>query len=820
MPVKGVRAAVDFVARRLLHAWVRSTVLPEDPRALGLREDLPLCFVTESRSWSNLLVIEEQCARLGLRSPLHRLRLGAFERAHAIYCLEPRRPWLFWRASGAPRSAMLDGMLAALREHPDVDVQLLPVSIFWGRAPARERHWLKVLFADTWGIAGRTRKLFTILVHGRNTLVHFSEPLSLRALTSADHGGDAQGAVHAELARRLTEQRAATLGPDMSHRRTLVRALLSDPRVEAAIQREAQEHRLTPEAARARARGYLNEIAAASTGATIQLMYRLLSWFWNRFYDGIEVANADDLQRLARDHTLVYVPCHRSHVDYLLLSYVIYSRGLALPSIAAGDNLNLPLVGPLLRRGGAFFIRRSFRGNRLYASVMFEYLHALASRGAPVKYFVEGGRSRTGRSLKAKPGMLAMTVRSYLREPGRPFVLVPVYIGYEKLIEVRSYRRELQGQRKRRETLIGTLRSLLGLRGRFGRVYVNFAEPIHLGQALDELAPQWRSYAGDEDERPSWLRPLVTALGVRIMTSVGEATVVNPINLIALVLLATPRQALGEAELGEQIELYRKLLHGGLYGARVSIAPSSAQQSIDYAARLGMLRAREHALGTIRFFGQEHAVLMTYYRNNVLHLFALPSMIACCFVNVRVMSREKVTRLVSLAYPFVFEELFLPWPPEEVGEAIEATIERLLDAGLLSRRRSDLLRRPGPGSAQAQQLVLLARVVQPLLERYYMILAVLQRQSEQRLAREALEERCVLLTQRLAILYELETPDFYDRSLFNNFIDMLIDHGYVVVDEAQRLTLKEPLREVDEDVRLLLSNQVRHAILGLARMRP
>jgi glycerol-3-phosphate O-acyltransferase len=819
-PVNKFREVADFAARRVLYAWIRTTVLPGSKQALGLNSEAPVCFVTESRSWSNLLVIQEECARLALPSPLRSLQVRSFNTSRSVYCLEPRNRWLFWRDSGPRRSAMLGSVLAALRENPHLDVQMLSVSIFWGRAPAREKHWLKVLFADTWGIAGRTRKFFTILVHGRNTLVNFSEPLSLRSLMIEHADGDVVlDTVHNELAKRLSEQRAATLGPDMSHRRTLVKGLLSDRHVEAAIEQEAEQHGLTLEAARARARRYLYEIVAASTGITIQLLYRMLSYFWNRFYDGIDVSNVDDIQRLARDHTLIYVPCHRSHIDYLLLGYVIYSHGLALPSIAAGKNLDLPLIGSLLRGGGAFFIRRSFRGNRLYSTVLFEYLHALTSRGAAVKYFVEGGRSRTGRSLKAKPGMLAMTVRSYLREPSKPFVFVPVYIGYEKLIEGRSYLSELQGQRKKRETLSGMLRSVVNLRGKFGRVYVNFAKPIFLSQTLDALAPEWRDQIYDDASRPPWLRPVISALGTLVMTRVGTATAVNPINLIALVLLATPRQALGDAELCEQIDLYTSLLRGGIYGDRVCAPQLSAVESIAYAEQMGMLRSREHPLGTIRYFGDERAVLMTYYRNNVLHLFALPSMIACCFVNVRVMSREKVIKLVSLAYPFVYEELFLPWQESDVAAAIEATIEQLLEIGLLTARKQSMLRRPGPGSARAQQLVLLARVVQPLLERYYMILAVLQRQSAERPAREALEERCFLLTQRLAILYELETPDFYDRSLFNNFLDMLIRHGYVAVDEKQRLTLEEPLREVDEDVRLLLSNQVRHTILGVARAR-
>ena len=141
----------------------------------------------------------------------------------------------------------------------------------------------------------------------------------------------------------------------------------------------------------------------------------LLSWFWNKIYDGVKIHNIEGVQQIAPGHEVIYVPCHRSHIDYLLLSYLLFRNGLTRPHIAAGINLNMPVIGSLLRRGGAFFMRRTFKGNPLYTSVFNEYMHTLFTKGFPVEYFVEGGRSRTGRMLQPKTGMLAITVRSFLR---------------------------------------------------------------------------------------------------------------------------------------------------------------------------------------------------------------------------------------------------------------------------------------------------------------------------------------------------------------------------------------------------------------------
>ena len=152
------------------------------------------------------------------------------------------------------------------------------------------------------------------------------------------------------------------------------------------------------------------------------------------------------------------MPCHRSHVDYLLLSYVIYFENLAIPYIAAGNNLNVPIIGRILRGGGAFFIRRSFKNNPLYASVMRAYIQQLMAQGTPLEYFIEGGRSRTGRMLKPKLGMLDMSIEGYMKTQARPLAFVPVYIGYEKLLEGKSYLGELYGEQKQGESLFGGAR--------------------------------------------------------------------------------------------------------------------------------------------------------------------------------------------------------------------------------------------------------------------------------------------------------------------------------------------------------------------------
>ena len=198
------------------------------------------------------------------------------------------------------------------------------------------------------------------------------------------------------------------------------------------------------------AQDYVAEIAANYSHIFVAFMAKGLSWFWTRLYDGVELHHVEQLQKVIDGNEVIYVPCHRSHIDYLLLSYVIYYKGYAIPHIAAGINLNMAGIGRFLRKGGAFFMRRSFKGNALYTMVFMKYLGLMMARGHSIEYFIEGGRSRTGRLLQPKTGMLSMTLRSYLRDPRRPIVFLPVYFGYERLVEGKTYVARCSASRRRR----------------------------------------------------------------------------------------------------------------------------------------------------------------------------------------------------------------------------------------------------------------------------------------------------------------------------------------------------------------------------------
>lgn len=798
--------------RAPLSAWARPHVLPEDLRNRYAQRERPICYVLSEFAVADLVVLERVCAAYGLTQPLQALKPPL--PSQSVLFLE--RAAGFWGERTDYRiSDSMRRLVAAAADDPTLDVDLVPVTVLWGRAPDRKDSWLRILLSENWERVGRFRRLLSLLVNGRNLFVQFGEPLSLR--NAVNEGPDKARAVRRvtrSLRLMLARQRGATIGPDLSHRRTMATQVLRAAAVRRAMADEMQSKKISRRAALQLAQGYVAEIAANYSHIFVAFMAKGLSWFWTRLYDGVELHHVEQLQKIIDGNEVVYVPCHRSHIDYLLLSYVIYYKGYAIPHIAAGINLNMAGAGRFLRKGGAFFMRRSFKGNTLYTMVFMKYLGLMMARGHSIEYFIEGGRSRTGRLLQPKTGMLSMTLRSYLRDPRRPVVFLPVYFGYERLVEGKTYVGEMLGKPKEKESLSGMLRTVpAALRKRFGKVHVSFGEAIHLDEVLQRHDPDNRR-AVEKIERPPWLSAAVDELATRIMTNINSAACVAPMNLIALALLATPKQSMLEGDLARQFELYASLLRQAPYSPLVWITGTDGASIVRHGERMGVIQRLKHPLGDVMQMTEENSVLMTYFRNNVLHLMALPSLIACCFLNNRTMRTEDIQRLMWRVYPYVRDELFLRWSEAEIGAAVLEILDDLANHGLLESVESGAQwRRPPTGSAEAVQLSLLAQVTVQIIERYYLVIAVLLKSGSGRISQDALESQCQLMAQRMSLLYELNSPEFFDKTLFKNFIDLLRSRNVLGVNAEGRLTYTDMLPAVVDDAQLVLHEQIRNSVL-------
>ena len=814
-----IRRLLFSIVRRVLYFWVRSETINQSAFTLKLDRSKPVFYVLQRASLSDLAVLDEECSKAGLPRPVNQVAVGENLEPAAFIFLNPGASW-FGRRTRVEPPAPLVRLVGALEHNAVENVQIIPVSVFWGQSPDRETSAWKLLFADSWAVTGRLRKLLSIIMLGRKTRVQFSAPIQLSELVAQNKGHERTlRMLHRMLRVHFRNQKTAVIGPDLSHRRNLVKGLVHAPQVRQAIKDEAEREGISLEKAEAKALRYGNEIASDYAYTAVRFLEVVLSWFWNKIYDGIRVNHIEQVQDAVQGHEVIYVPCHRSHIDYLLLSYLLFRNGLTPPHIAAGINLNMPVIGSLLRRGGAFFMRRSFKGNPLYTSVFNEYLHTLFSRGFPVEYFVEGGRSRTGRMLQPKTGMLAITLRSYLRSSRLPILFVPVYIGYERVLEGRTYLGELRGAQKKKESIFDIFKVIGALKQRFGQVWVNFGEPLVLDDFLDREQPGWKQQNLAPDYRPEWLNETTNRLATRVAQGLNDAAAINPVNLVALAMLSTTRQALDDRSLARILDLYQRLLRMVPYSAHVTLPEGDGDSLVAYVKSLGLLAEQKDALGNILYLDEQNAVLMTYYRNNVMHIFALPALLASFFQSSSRISREQILRFTQALYPYLRAELFIRWEVEQLEGVVDQWLAAFVDQGLLKQDGESYVR-PAPSSRHFVLLTLLARVIAQTLQRFYMAISLLLNSGQHSLTAEELETLCTVMAQRLSILHGLNAPEFFDKSLFRHFIKSLQDEGVLFQDEAGKLGYHPRLRELAEGVaKRVLPAEIRLSIHQVALER-
>lgn len=805
--------------RRLLYLWVRSETINQSAFTLKLDRSKPVLYVLQQPSASDLAVVDRECTKAGLPRPVLPVAVGDTLEPAAFFYLTPEPGW-FGGQDKRGTSPTLVRVLDAIQQHAVDDAQIIPVTVFWGQSPDRETSPWKLLFADSWAVTGRLRKLVSILILGRKTRVQFSAPIHLRELIAQGKGPErTQRMVQRILRVHFRNQKTAVIGPDLSHRRNLVKGLVHSDLVRQAIAEEAEREKISPAKAEAQALKYGNEIASDFAYTAIRFLEVVLSWFWNKLYEGIKVNHIEGVQEIAQGHEVIYVPCHRSHIDYLLLSYLLFRNGLTPPHIAAGINLNMPVIGGLLRRGGAFFMRRTFKGNPLYTAVFNEYLHTLFSRGFPVEYFVEGGRSRTGRMLHPKTGMLAITLRSFLRSSRLPVVFVPVYIGYERVLEGRTYLGELRGASKKKESIFDIFKVIGALKLRFGSVAVNFGEPIKLAEFLDQEQPDWREQELGPQFRPQWLNETTNRLATRVARHLNDAAAINPVNLVALALLSTSRLALDERALTRVLDLYLALLRAVPYSPHATLPEGDGQALIQYVQSMNLLAEQKDALGKILYLDEQNAVLMTYYRNNVLHIFALPALLASFFQSSGRSSREQILRYTRALYPYLQAELFIRWNLDGLDAVVDQWLAAFVEQGLL-KFENDTYVRPAPSSRQFVLLTLLSRAIAQTLQRFYMAIALLLNAGQNQLTAEELEDLCTVMAQRLSILHGLNAPEFFDKSLFRHFIQTLLDQRVLRQDDAGKLSYHPALGDLAEGAaKRVLPAEIRLSIRQVALER-
>ena len=643
--------------------------LEDELRALA--HEGTLVFVMRSAGWLNLSFIRWLVRRLGLATLGAAIGLGRVFRtligrrgtlgalraavgAHAPSLIFLRRPSVF-HAKGIPG---VDGggdpfrVLCEMQQSGGRPLYLVPILYVWSRRPQRLKPSLLDLVLGSPEAPGTLATSIAFLRHYQRAFVRMGAPIALGDFLSAESkrggapGGATQGvggAADLQLAARkvrgalyyhLSRETRAIVGPPFKSPRRVRDEVMRDRALQETITVEA-ERRARPAAEIARqAVRDVKEVAARMSPLFFEIIRPVVVWICTRLYQGIHLDEEGiaEVRHVANRGGLVLCPSHKSHMDYVILTLLFYEKGLLPPHVAAGINLAFWPFGAIARWCGGFFIRRSFKGDHLYSAVVRAYVKRLMRDGFPQEFFIEGGRSRTGKLAFPKTGLLAMEVDAWREGAGEDLFFVPVAIDYEKLPEGGSYARELGGGEKKKENVWSLLEARKILRTRHGRIYVQFDRPISLAELT---GGRDRPLVIGDREGDAGRRAFVQSLANRIAYGINRASTITPVGLCAAALLSGTVAVTG-AELAWRLGLLRRIaIEGGgrfppvlAEGGLDPDAGGPISEALAVMRRDGLVDVR--GAGDAATYGIPRArrAELDFFRNNVIHHFVAIAIIA------------------------------------------------------------------------------------------------------------------------------------------------------------------------------------------------
>lgn len=612
--------------------------------------------------------------------------------------------------------------------HSDRPIYLLPSFLILDVHPDRTRPSIPSRMLGTGEEPSLFRRYLMLLRGFRRGRLEVGDKIHLQDFIAAHPGMPTRQVVRRlklALLQEFAEERRVFAGPKILDRLDLKSEILRNPQLVEFMENYAKREELTREQVLKRAEKILDKMASDVHLDTALFVDRMIWFGFNRTYEGVFVdeEGLENVKRALKQGPVVLIPNHSSHADYLLVSSVFYHRHVQLPHIAAGENLAFWPLGAIFRRSGAFFIRRSFRQDKLYSQIFDTYMAYLLREKFAIEFFIEGTRSRNGKLRPPQFGMLSFLVGSFASGASEKLTFIPVGVDYDRIFEENAYRKELEGASKEKESLLGLLKLPRMLKSRRGNIYLNFGKPIDLVEYCNKH--------GFTLDKPASRREAVRRLGVDIIDGIQAARTTTGSSIIAAGLLAGPHrpktfeQLVDSAGLFREIALERGIRLGEGFGEKASEAERES------ALRDNLSRFLEAQIVTIVQHRGEEAYMVSpgqylvldYYRNGLVNPYAPFSMTAHLVQRAPIADEEGINlsaidgQLEFLRSLLDKEIMSRPIPFVDAEKT-------LLSAGLLTN---------GAGPVQitdAARLDTLAWVTRPLLQAYLAIVTGLRRVSD------------------------------------------------------------------------------------------
>ncbi|MEO0592073.1 MAG: 1-acyl-sn-glycerol-3-phosphate acyltransferase [Myxococcota bacterium] len=647
---------------------------------------------------------------------------------------------------------------------------------------------------------GRFRQLAMLISPTRRASVRVADAIDLKAYLEESGDLDDESVsrrLRHELHRRISDEERVIAGPELPPPETLTRHVLRAPQLRKAIEAAKADGKGSDAQLERKAASDLNHIAARYNVTLVRILDRLLHWVFNRIYDGI-VVDESGLSRtieLSRRAPIVLCPSHRSHVDYLVMSYVLFRHGITPPHIAAGANLAFFPLGYLFRRAGAFFLRRTFGEDRLYASVFRGYVGELLRHGTSIEFFPEGTRSRTGKTLLPRFGMFSMIVGAWREDAQNDIQFIPVSIDYDRIIEAGAYQKELKGAEKKSEDVRGLLKTTKVLRSRYGRVHLQFGQPV----ALKSLAEEFSLPQTDAPEHDDTARALVGRLGYRINHDIARLCTVTPTAVVATALLSHRGRGLAQRRLLRLAQGIIEFLDDNAARLSESLLNRDQREAPLLEAIEGLVRegtiVAEHAgeedAEAIYRVPEERRVILDYHKNALMNHFAPVAMVAVSmrrhgFKDVEQSAISEDVKFLSR----LFKREFLFRADSGFDVHLEDSVASLVLLGLVDFNEEDTT----VSVRDHESMEILSGLIDTFLEAYWVSTLAAESLAETALLEKELRDRALQRLRRMFLEGAVSRPEAANQTVVAGAMSWLRAESYL---EAMPEGRREVLRIAD-----------------------
>ncbi len=718
----------------------------------------------------------------------------------------------FYRRLVESRTDPVD-YLVEMQKTINAPIYLVPQLILYDKTPqARQLPVIDLLFG-TKERPGRLRRLYMILKNPKKIIIEAAEPVNLMEYLDKDSIRELSQKNQVVYLRRylleqINRQRQAITGPALKSREEIMEEVLTNPEMQKAIVSYAAENQKPVPEAQKEAAGLIDEIASNYNQRIVNLFDITLRWTMKMMFDGM-VIDYDGLNRV-KQHSqkgpIVLIPCHKSHLDYLILSYVFYHNNMPVPHIAAGKNLSFWPLGPIFRGGGAFFLRRTFKGDPLYPKIFSAYLYRILDEGFHVEFFIEGGRSRTGKLLSPKIGFLSLLWEAYLKSNWDDMFFVPVYIGYDRVLEEKAYIHELGGGKKIPENLknIFKARKLLGKK--YGKIYINFEAPFSLKTYFERRDIDFSKLSTNEQKETCY------HFGEKIISAINGQSVITPYAIVAGALLNCSRKRIYYRQLMENVETYMNYL----VNRRTKLADTlfiDRQSSIDYvmetfAANKYIDRSATHKKAfpppnpIIKVHDSKRPNLEYYKNNGVIHF------IPGAYTALSILALDAFQFQAAAIHPHYaflrefFQLEFIFDPDDPVEAAVRKNIKAFIDDAILMPHPSmpDTYNLTSSGFRKLQ---LFAEFLAPYFDAYWVVLNFFVRYTNKSIfdIKDPVK-KIQGLGNRMYKRQEITRSEGLSRINYKNAVSYFTDHG-LVNPETDREKLDYFVKKIQFYMRLL-----------------